>query len=165
MELVDTLDLGSSAKGRGGSTPLAGTKLNGDTMSQDFVQFTFPCKDCLVRAACTEKPENEAIKHLFYDNRPRCLAVPKFPPDITYQKGLLECWTNLGVDIINSLRKSEDPKTQTEKHNKIPMQYVTLMSHMLYLLQWISNSTSWGLGELKDFDQHEIKLKIKGFHI
>ncbi len=135
-------------------------------MSQDFIQFTFPCKDCVVRAACTEKPENETIKHLFNDpNSPRCLAVPNLPSDITYHKGILECWANLGVDIINSTQKSEDPKTQIEKHNNIPIQYVDLIGHMSYLLQWIIHSTSWRLGELKDFDQSEIDLKIKRFHI
>jgi len=131
-------------------------------MSLDFVEFIFPCKDCLVRAACTEKPENEGIKHLFYDkNKPRCLAVPKLPPDVTYHKGLLECWTNIGVRIINSMNKSENPKTQTEIHNNIPYQYVSLIGHMTYLLQWITNSTSWELGQLQDFDRDEIRRKSK----
>jgi len=133
-------------------------------MSSKFVQFNFPCKDCLVRAACKEKPGNdEAIKHLYDDNQfdHRCLTLPKFPSKIAFTKGLLECWANIGVDIINNMQKSEDSKTSKETTNNLPMQYVMLMGQMSYLLQWMINSVSWERGELQDFDRQEINLKSK----
>ena len=89
-------------------------------MSENFVQFIFPCKDCLVRAACKENPDNEAIKHLYKDNRHRCLAVPKLPPNVSYHKGLLECMANLGAELINAVEKTEDPQTKTEKTLQAP---------------------------------------------
>ena len=81
-------------------------------MSAEFIQFIFPCKECLVRAACKEKPDNVAEKKvLFNDNSdPRCLAVPKLPLDVTYHKGVLECWAVLGSELMSALQKSEDPK-------------------------------------------------------
>jgi len=137
------------------------------TMSKEFIQFIFPCKECLVRAACKEKPDNVAEKKvLFNDNsNPRCLAVPKLPLDVTYHKGILECWAVLGSQLMSALQKSEDPKTQKETHNNIPMQYVHLMGKMSYLLCWIVNSTSWDLGELQEFDRFEIDLRIKNLFI
>lgn len=131
-------------------------------MSAEFVQFTFPCKDCIVRAACEEQPRNnETINHLYDVNAVRCLTLPKFPSDIAYTKGLLECWANIGVQIINNMQKTEDPKTSKETKNNLPMQYVMLMGQMSYLLQWMINSVSWERGELQDFDRREINMKSK----
>jgi hypothetical protein len=131
-------------------------------MSAEFIQFIFPCKDCLVRAACKEKPKNnESIIHLYDVDAARCLTLPKFPSKVAYTKGLLECWANIGVGIINRMQKTEDPQTCSETNNKIPMQYVMLMGQMSYLLQWMINSTSWERGELQDFDRQEIRLKCK----
>ena len=134
-------------------------------MSCEFIQFHFPCKDCLVRAACKEKPKDEDVQHLFMDGHTvPCLALPKIPLDVkSYHKGLLECWANIGVNIICRMSKKEDPKTCTESNNNIPMQYVILMGNMIYLLQWMINSTSWNEGLLKDFDKLEINRKVKLF--
>lgn len=131
--------------------------------SEDFVQFNFPCKDCMVLACCREAPkDNKKIEHLYDKLNTRCLAVPKFSSDIkSYSKGLIECWANLGVGIINSMQKSEDPQTCTEINNNIPMQYVQLLGKMSYLIQWIINSTSWEKGQLQEFDAFEIRLKSK----
>lgn len=131
-------------------------------MSSNFVQFNFPCKDCLVLAACKNTPKNnESIKYLYDNDAPRCLAVPKLPLDITYHKGILECWANLGVMFVNGLQLSENPKTCREMHNNIPMQYVSMLGHMSGLIQWIVNSTSWEKGILQDFDKVEVNLKAK----
>jgi hypothetical protein len=128
-------------------------------LSESFLEFNFPCKECIVRAACKDKPKNEAIKHLYDVNDILCLTLPKFPSKIAYHKGLIECWANIGVSIINNMKKSEDPKTSRETHNNVPMQYVMLLGKISYLLQWIVNSTSWEKGELKDFDQREVSMK------
>jgi len=130
-------------------------------MSSDFVEFNFPCKDCLVRAACKDKPKNETIRHLYDAHNPRCLAVPNLPPDVTYTKCLIECWVNIGTRIINGMQKTEEPKTCRETCNNIPMQYVMMLGHMANLMQWMINSTSWEKGTLHDFDAREIRLKSK----
>jgi len=136
-------------------------------MSTEFIQFIFPCKDCIVRASCKEKPDHEGkLSVLFNDSgRPRCLAVPKLSQDVAYHKGVLECWANIGAQLINSMQKSEDPKTLSETHNKIPMQYVALMGKISYILAYIVNTTSWRVGELQEFDQFEIKQRIKNLFI
>ena len=136
-------------------------------MSAQFIQFIFPCKDCLVRAACKEKPDNEDVKSVLFNDgsNPRCLAVPKLPLDITYHKGVLECWAVLGSELMSAMQKSEDPNTQTETHNNIPMQYVSLMGKISYLLAWMVNSTSWRLGTVQDFDKFEINLRTKNLRI
>jgi hypothetical protein len=130
-------------------------------MSAEFVQFNFPCKDCLVRAACKEKPKNESITHLYDNHSPRCLTVPKFPPDVAYIKGLLECWANLGVVLVSQGIKQETPYTSIETQKNISMTYMILISHMSNLLQWIVNSTSWRDGKIHDFDIDEIRSKCK----
>jgi hypothetical protein len=61
------------------------------------------------------------------------------------------------------MRKTEDPHTCSETKNKIPMQYIILMGQLIYLLQWIVNSTSWEEGVLQEFDRHEVNLKVKSF--
>ena len=130
-------------------------------MSSNFVQFNFPCKDCLVLAACKDKPNDETIKHLFDAHNPRCLTIPKFPSKVAYSKGLLECWANLGVGITNNMRKTEDPQTCSETNNNIPMQYIILLGQIANLMQWVVNSTSWDEGVLRDFDHAEVKRKCK----
>jgi len=130
-------------------------------MSQEFIQFNFPCTDCLVRAACKEKPKNNEDVKLYDNINPRCLTLPKFPSKIAHTKGLLECWANLGVKIITNMQKTEDSKTFRETKSNIPMHYIILMGQISYLLQWMINSESWENGELKDFDIREIREKCK----
>lgn len=132
-------------------------------MSTEFVQFRFPCKTCIVQACCQEKPKDEV--KLYQGHDAMCLAIPEIPPNITYSKGLLECWGNIGVGIVNSMQKAEDPKTQTETHNNIPYQYVALLVHMAGIIVHITNSVSWTEGQLFDFDRFEISRKIKNLHI
>lgn len=136
-------------------------------MSSEFIQFQFPCTDCIVRAACKEKPKDERLKHLLIrQNTIPCLALPRIFPELKpYQKGLVECWANIGVDILCRMHKTEDPKTSTEINNNIPMQYLILMGQMSYILQWIINSTSWEEGSLKQFDRDEINRKLKVLHL
>ena len=59
------------------------------------------------------------------------------------------------------MQKTEDPKTQTETNNNIPMQYVMLVGRIIDLLQWIINSYSWEHGVLKEFDRFEVVNKLK----
>ena len=134
--------------------------------SEDFIQFNFPCKDCLVRAACQDKPGNDQIKHLYDMDNPRCLAIPKFNSDEkTYMKALIECMANLFPTVINNMQKSEDPQTSRETHNNIPMQYVIMLGQMTALMQWIVNSTSLDIGELQDFDRFEVNKKSKNCRV
>lgn len=131
-------------------------------MSHDFIQFSFPCSECIVRAACKDIPKNAELKKLYDKMTPRCLTVPEVgPSEMSYTKMLIECWANLGHEIICRMRKSENPHTCMETNNKIPMQYIMLIGQMAGLLQWITNSTSWDLGELQDFDAVEVRNKCK----
>ena len=132
-------------------------------MSTEFHQFRFPCKTCIVQACCKEKPEDEV--KLYPGHHGLCLAVPELPPNVSYSKGLLECWANLGKKVIDSMTKTEDPKTRKEINNNIPYPYVSLIIHMAGIFVHITHSASWREGELFDFDQFEINRKIKNLHI
>ena len=134
--------------------------------SKEFIQFNFPCKECVVRAACQDQPKDENLKHLYDMGNPRCIAVPKINTDEkTYMKGLVECLSNIFPTVIDNIDKSEDPETSREINNNIPMQYIMLLGQMSYLMQWIVNSTSWKEGELQDFDAFEVNRKIKNFGV
>ena len=62
-------------------------------MSHDFIQFNFPCSECIVRAICKDIPKNAELKKLYDKDNPRCLTVPEFSPsELAYTKGLIECW-------------------------------------------------------------------------
>jgi len=125
-------------------------------MSNEFVQFTFPCTDCLVRAACNQKGK-PPIKI----QRKTCLAIPEWDQNKkTYIKGLYECLINLSWDATKSLRQLKYD-TNSNLANSIPSEYINFLIDILGTLQWIINSTSWREGELYNFDSIEIKNKLK----
>jgi len=128
-------------------------------MSQEFVQFTFPCSDCIVRAACKDQ-ERLTVKDLYNTKSAKCLTIPKLEDDKSYHKVLMECMANLFKDIMGSVQKDEDP-IGVNKENKLPYRYVTLFYQMACAMQYMVNSTSWKIGELKDFDRDEINRKLK----
>jgi len=131
-------------------------------MSQEFYQFDFPCKDCVVAAICKEKPDNAKEIILEYKNPVVCLTIPKCPNDVkTYHKMLLECWANLGPQILNKLQKQSSVDYKKEIHNNIPRDYLYLMGYMANILGHMVNTTSWDLGETQHFDHDEINRRIK----
>lgn len=121
-------------------------------MSKEFIQFEFPCKECLVRAACQEKPAK--LSDLLEQMRTRCLSMPNYDdknPKNSYSKTFLECWANIGWTAIGRI-KSEDA-------NKIPPKYIDFLIETIGLIQWIVNSSSWEDGTQHDFDLHEARRK------
>jgi len=136
--------------------------MKGNSMSEDFIQFTFPCKDCVVAAICKEKPKNAKELILEHGHAVRCLTIPKFDDPLkSYHKGLLECWANIGHDILYTLEKQTSENLKTEKRNKIPRDFLYFMTHVSDILQWMVNSYSWKSGRSEDFDIKEINMKLK----
>jgi len=134
-------------------------------MSEEFIQFDFPCDICLVQAACKDKAGEESKKI----NRQRkiCIAIPAWNPnEKAYIKGFLECLLNLGWDATKELNRLKNHRTDPgiDKSFSIPEQYIDFITSILGTLQWIINSTSWSEGELYKFDADEIKNKIKNLH-
>jgi len=134
--------------------------------SSEFIDFIFPCKACLVRAACKDKV-NEMKKALYGKRAARCLTVPydKVDEKNTHHKMLLECWANLGPKIINHTYIMISDIDSRETENNLPGQYIFLMRDLMGILQWMVNSTSWDLGVLQEFDKFEIKTKLKGLRL
>ena len=129
-------------------------------MSENFIQYTFPCKECIVQSICKDGEQAiENIKHGLID-RPS-LAVPRFKdPDKSYHKGLIECWANIGIQIINGMMKSEDSNGK-EVHNNIPYRYVCAIQQMTNIMGYMVNSTSWEKGETFEFDRTELARRLK----
>ena len=74
-----------------------------------------------------------------------------------YRKGLLEAWANMGWDILSNMRTSEF----NEIPNHASPEFLDLLIELSSLIQWVINSQSWKDGEVHDFDQFEIKAKLK----
>ena len=125
-------------------------------MSDKFIQFVFPCTECIVRAACKNKPNK---KDLYGGNGKPCLALPKVK-DKSYHKMLIECWANLGFDILNHISKLEHPMG-VNKDNQVPASYIRAMYQMSKVIEYMVNSTSWREGKLLPFDKMELDEKLK----
>ena len=128
-------------------------------MSREFVEFTFPCKECIVTAMCQDYTRLKKKDQL--DVRSMCLAVPKFgEKEGPYHKLLLECMANISKRITSAVDKAEDP-IGTNTVNNIPHRYVLMMCHMTEIMVYMTNSTSWETGKLENFDEFEINRKLK----
>lgn len=123
-------------------------------MSEHFIEYLFPCKDCIVRASCTPRrlPKNIQRNGL-------SLAVPEFEEGKTYHKGLIECWSNIGKRILDKTSKNSADGTQLP--DQLPIEYVRLISYMTSIICHIINSTSWNEGKLYAFDKDEIGRRLE----
>lgn len=129
-------------------------------MSEEFIQYTFPCDKCLVQAACQDYDKEKVKLKNVRSNRPS-LALPAFDPTKkTYHKVLMECWANIGRDILDAVSKTEDP-TRHQKTDNLPMPYVHILWAMSQIMCHIVNTTSWRKGELYEFDRMEIKRRLE----
>jgi hypothetical protein len=123
-------------------------------MSQDFIEFTFPCSDCLVAAACRERKDIKK-KDLVDQDRTRCLALRAFDPKTSsYQKSFLEQMANITWRFACELNEDRDMK--------IPEQYRHFLIEYLGIFQYIINTTSWreNLPLVEEFDKDEVKRKL-----
>ena len=129
-------------------------------MSEEFIQYYFPCNECLVQAACKDRKNISSVKnHIKGINHALpSLGIPKFKEGKSYPKGLLECWANIGKDIMDKLSRTED--TNGTQKDILPMRYVHIMISMAEIMCHMVNSASWREGELFDFDRDEIKRKL-----
>jgi len=141
-------------------------------MSEEFIQYMFPCFECLVQAACRDYDRLKIVKDRkkikignIRSDRPS-LAVPVFDPNVkSYHKGVMECWANMGASLMDKVSKEEDP-IKHQKVDNLPMSYVHVLQAMAQIMCHMVNSTSWREGELFEFDQVEIKRrlsKLKGW--
>lgn len=126
-------------------------------MSDEFIQFDFPCSDCIVRAACKYKPT--AKDDLYGGAGLPCLALPMVK-EKSYHKMLIECWANLGFDLLQNVQK-RNSTAKINIDNKVPSAYIQAMHQMASTIQYMVNSTSWHEGKLLPFDQWEINKKLK----
>lgn len=123
------------------------------------MEFTFPCRECLVVAMCKDYTTIQKKDQL--DVRSMCLAVPKVGEESgSYHKLLLECMANINARITTAINKTEDP-VGTNKDNNIPHSYLIAMCHMAGIMAYMTNSTSWRTGKLEHFDEFEINRKLK----
>jgi len=125
-------------------------------MSSEFIQFTFPCTECIVRAACDYKPRKikEVADMADGGADTRCIIMPKIEGDNSYLKTFMECWANLGWDAVSRIKSDEGT-------GHIPPQYIDFLIDTLGLIQWMTNSKSWEDGKAYDFDLSEVRQKLK----
>jgi len=131
-------------------------------MSDEFLEFQFPCKECLVRAVCEEKPDitDKEREMLIGRERTHCLTLPYVSEDKHYHKMLIECWANMGHNMFVQVQNIENP-VGTSDPLKVPINYIFMLRTMAEIAQYIVNSTSWKLPKLQDFDRDEINRKVK----
>jgi len=125
-------------------------------MSQDFIQFGFPCTDCLVAAACKDRKHVEKRDLLDQHGGLRCLALPVYDVETSsHQKSLLECVANIIWNVACQLNQDRDMN--------IPEQYRHFLIEYLGIFQYIINTTSWreNVNPVADFDKYEIRRKMK----
>ena len=126
-------------------------------MSEEFIQYHFPCHTCIVQAACTDKARvKKQVKEIMNDVP--SLGVPHFK-DKSYHKGLLECLMNITKQVVDKVSRTEEAG-QKQMKDKLPMQYVHLVIDMSDILCHMVNTTSWREGELFEFDRVELKRRL-----
>lgn len=129
-------------------------------MSAEFVQFNFPCKECLVRATCLEKTHLKD-KVFKVNTSIACLAAPVFEElqNKNWQRHIFECISNLLRDWTQHTRKENIRGTHPDL--LIPYEYFQVIITLCRIFQYMINSTSWRTGKLEKFDQQELSIKLK----
>ncbi len=136
-------------------------------MSEEFIEFRFPCPECLVRAACQQKgrlpkAEKKLTEDDLYDAKDSaCITVPSYNFDKkSYEKMFMECMANMNKRMMNSVGNNENDDGSNATTG-VPMEYIRLFQIMSEAMQYIVNSTSWETGKLQKFDKDEINGKLK----
>ncbi len=127
-------------------------------MSEEFIEYHFPCSVCIVQAACKDRQRIRGPIEKVETGVPS-LGVPKFKKGKTYHKGILECLMNVQKRVMDKVSRTEGPNRVQEK-DKLPMQYLNVMIGVSEILCHMVNSTSWEEGELFEFDRIEIKRRL-----
>ena len=125
----------------------------------EFIEFGFPCIDCLDAAACKDRTHIRNKDLLDQQGGGvRCLALPTFDPETSsHEKMLIECLASMSWRIGQKLNDDRDGI------KKMPAQYRHFLIEYLGILEWITNSTSWreNFDQVADFDKFEIRNKMK----
>ncbi|MCK5608650.1 hypothetical protein KAR91_42615 [Candidatus Pacearchaeota archaeon] len=129
-------------------------------MSEEFIQYYFPCNECLVQAACKDRNNITSVKNYIkgINHSLPSLGLPKFEEGKSYHKGLIECWANIGKDMMDRVPRSED--INGAQKDDLPMRYVHIMISMAEVMGYMIHSASWREGKTFDFDRDEIKRKL-----
>jgi len=127
-------------------------------VSHDFIEFVFPCTDCLVAAACRDRKQIKKLDFLDYPsaNGIRCLALQQYDTTSnSHEKALLESVANITWRIAGRLNE--------DRGMKIPEQYRHFLMEYLAVFQYILNTTSWNsnVNPVAEFDKFEIRNKMK----
>ena len=125
------------------------------SLSEQFIELSMPCTECIVAAICKDKPRSILKKD---DIFPFVLAMRKFDEKKKiYRKGLIECWANMGWRLVSNMRTSE----YKQFPKNVAPEFVDVLIELSNTIQYIINSKSWRDGEKHDFDKSEIALRIK----
>ena len=120
-----------------------------------FIEFVFPCHDCIVSAACRSRQTISRKDLLDKTGGVRCLALPEFNNDTSsHFKNVLECVAQLGWRIGCQLNE--------DRNMHIPEQYRHFLIEYLGIFEYITNTTSWreARKDVANFDKDEIKRKL-----
>lgn len=157
---VDAHDSKSCAGRREGSIPSPATKKKGFsrvTYTYEFIEVDFPCKTCITQAMCQYVKYLEAMV-----KRSKILAVPDFDENkATYHRVLIECWVNLGNQILRNTTKIVASNNKTAKNHGVPFDHLILISKMAALMEYIIHSASWRDGQVYQFDKVKINRDLK----
>jgi len=127
--------------------------------SEKFVQLNIPCKECLVSPICQDKQKiDQELEQHKGELMEFFLSLRKWDESKkVYRKGLIEAWANMGWDIFSHMGTTDFKDIP----NHARPEFLNLLIELSSLIQWIINSKSWEDGEVYDFDQFEIKAKLK----
>jgi hypothetical protein len=122
----------------------------------EFIEFIFPCTDCLVAAACKQRTKISK-KELLDGNSYaiRCLALPMYDKETSsHIKSLLECIAHLAWKLASQLNE--------DRQSKVPSGYRHFLIEYLKIFGYITNSTSWhACRNVQPFDSFEVKERLK----
>ncbi len=123
-------------------------------MSERFVNLVVPCNECLVRPICKDKKETERRTNLYNG----LLGIPKVDETKKmYHKSLIECWANMGVDIIEHMSHFQTEGMPKEAQ-AVFMNYLIEVSNTL---RWLVNSESWKDGKENSYDSMSLRHKTR----
>jgi len=91
----------------------------------------------------------------------RCIIVPINDKD--FKQSLVECWCNLGKQIVDGLSMAERKNENNDWMTKdgILKDLATRLRKLTTTLQYLVNSTSWQDQRIYEFDRDEINKRLE----
>jgi hypothetical protein len=123
----------------------------------DFIEFVFPCDQCLVSAACKDKKQITIKDFNDRNGGVRCLALPSFDStQDSLAKVFVSCVAGITTRFADHFRNEEQSVGVSEEFRHFLIDYFAILQH-------IANSTSWRerTDGIADFDKRELKLKLE----